>query len=82
MTASRWRSEIGSRGITVNVRRAGLHRDRHDAALPEEQQKALLGQIAAGPLGEPADIARGGLPGRPPAAYITGENCTSTAACT
>jgi 3-oxoacyl-[acyl-carrier protein] reductase len=52
-------------------RRAGLHRHRHDARLPEERD-ALLGQIALGRLG-----ARKTSPRRwrswPPRPYITGE---------
>jgi 3-oxoacyl-[acyl-carrier protein] reductase len=42
--------------------------------LPEASREALLGQIALGRLGQPADIARAvGFLAGPAAAYITGE---------
>ena len=49
--------ELGSRGITVNCVAPGFIETDMTAGLPEEQQKALLGQIALGHLGKPADIA-------------------------
>jgi 3-oxoacyl-[acyl-carrier protein] reductase len=49
--------ELGSRGITVNCVAPGFIETDMTAALPEEQQKALLGQIPLGHLGKPADIA-------------------------
>ncbi|MCA1714262.1 MAG: 3-oxoacyl-ACP reductase FabG [Gammaproteobacteria bacterium] len=66
--------EIGSRGITVNVVAPGFIDTDMTRALPEAAREALLGQIALGRLGEPADIARAVvfLAG-PAAAYITGE---------
>lgn len=66
--------EIGSRGITVNVVAPGFIDTDMTRALPEESKQALLGQIALGRLGEPADIAKAvGFLASPAAAYITGE---------
>jgi 3-oxoacyl-[acyl-carrier protein] reductase len=66
--------EIGSRGITVNVVAPGFIDTDMTRVLPEEQKKALVGQIALGRLGEPADIARAvAFLASPAAAYITGE---------
>jgi 3-oxoacyl-[acyl-carrier protein] reductase len=66
--------EIGSRGITVNVVAPGFIDTDMTKALPEEQRKALLGQIALGRLGAPDDIAQAVLfLASPAAAYITGE---------
>ena len=39
------------------------------AALPEEQQKALLGQIPLGHLGKPSDVAHA-------VAYLAGEKAS------
>ena len=66
--------EIGSRGITVNVVAPGFIATDMTADLPEAAKDAMLGQIALGRLGEPADIARAVafLVG-PDAGYITGE---------
>ena len=66
--------EIGSRGVTVNVVAPGFIDTDMTKALPEEARTALLGQIALGHLGEPADIASAVafLVG-PSAKYITGE---------
>ncbi|HEY8587811.1 MAG TPA: 3-oxoacyl-ACP reductase FabG [Rhodanobacter sp.] len=66
--------EIGSRGITVNVVAPGFIDTDMTRALPEESKQALLGQIALGRLGDPADIAKAvGFLASPAAAYITGE---------
>ncbi len=66
--------EIGSRGITVNVVAPGFIDTDMTRALPEAAREGLLGQIALGRLGEPADIARAvGFLAGPAAAYITGE---------
>ncbi|HUD40720.1 MAG TPA: 3-oxoacyl-ACP reductase FabG [Dokdonella sp.] len=66
--------EIGSRGITVNVVAPGFIDTDMTRVLPDEQKKALVGQIALGRLGEPADIARAvAFLASPAAAYITGE---------
>ena len=65
---------LGSRGITIN--RVGPGRIETDmtAGLPEEQQKALLGQIALGHLGKPADIAHAvAYLASPQAGYVTGQ---------
>ena len=49
------------------------HRSPRD--LPEDAKNAMLGQIALGRLGEPADIARAvAFLAGPDAGYITGAN--------
>ncbi len=66
--------EIGSRGITVNVVAPGFIDTDMTAGLPEAARAAMLGQIALGRLGEPADIARAvAFLAGPDAGYITGE---------
>ena len=66
--------EIGSRGITVNVVAPGFIATDMTRDLPEDAKAALIGQIALGRLGEPADIARAvAFLAGPAAAYITGE---------
>jgi len=66
--------EIGSRGITVNVVAPGFIATDMTADLPEQAREAMLGQIALGRLGEPADIARAvAFLAGPNAGYITGE---------
>jgi 3-oxoacyl-[acyl-carrier protein] reductase len=66
--------EIGSRGITVNVVAPGYIATDMTKDLPEEARQALMGQIALGRLGDPADIARAvAFLAGPAAAYITGE---------
>jgi 3-oxoacyl-[acyl-carrier protein] reductase len=66
--------EIGSRGVTVNVVAPGFIDTDMTRALPEESKNAMLGQIALGRFGEPADIARAvAFLASPSAAYITGE---------
>ncbi len=66
--------EIGSRNITVNCVAPGFIDTDMTRELPEEQRKALIGQIPLDRLGDPADIAAAVvfLAG-PSAAYITGE---------
>ncbi|PJK00906.1 3-oxoacyl-ACP reductase [Lysobacteraceae bacterium NML91-0213] len=66
--------EIGSRGVTVNVVAPGFIDTDMTRSLPEDAKNALLGQIALGRLGEPADIANAvAFLAGPHAAYITGE---------
>jgi 3-oxoacyl-[acyl-carrier protein] reductase len=66
--------EIGSRGVTVNVVAPGFIDTDMTRSLPEESKNAMLGQIALGRFGEPADIARVvAFLASPSAAYITGE---------
>ena len=66
--------ELGSRGITVNCVAPGFIETDMTAGLPEEQQKALLGQIALGHLGKPADIAHAvAYLASPQAGYVTGQ---------
>ena len=66
--------ELGSRNITVNCVAPGFIETDMTAALPEEQQKALLGQIPLGHLGKPADIAHAvAYLASPHAAYVTGQ---------
>jgi len=66
--------ELGSRGITVNCIAPGFIETDMTANLPEEQQKALLGQIPLGHLGKPQDIAYAvAFVASPEASYITGQ---------
>ena len=66
--------EIGSRNVTVNVVAPGFIDTDMARELPEDARSALLGQIALGRLGEPADIARAvAFLAGPDAGYITGE---------
>lgn len=66
--------ELGSRNITVNCVAPGFIETDMTAGLPEEQQKALLGQIPLGHLGKPQDIAHAvAFIASPQAAYITGQ---------
>ena len=66
--------EIGSRGITVNVVAPGFIATDMTADLPEAAKEAMLGQIALGRLGAPADIANAvAFLAGPSASYITGE---------
>jgi 3-oxoacyl-[acyl-carrier protein] reductase len=66
--------EIGSRGVTVNVVAPGFIDTDMTRGLPEESKNAMLGQIALGRFGDPADIARAvAFLASPAAAYITGE---------
>jgi 3-oxoacyl-[acyl-carrier protein] reductase len=66
--------ELGSRGITVNCIAPGFIETDMTAALPEEQQKALLGQIPLGHLGRPEDIAHAvSWLASARAAYVTGQ---------
>lgn len=66
--------EVASRAITVNAVAPGFIATDMTEALPEEQHKALLGQIPLARLGQPEEIAAavGFLTGET-AGYITGE---------
>ncbi|MCA0197992.1 MAG: 3-oxoacyl-ACP reductase FabG [Proteobacteria bacterium] len=66
--------EIGSRNVTVNVVAPGFIDTDMTRDLPEDAKNAMLGQIALGRLGEPADIARAvAFLAGPDAGYVTGE---------
>lgn len=66
--------ELGSRNITVNCVAPGFIETDMTASLPEDQQKALLGQIPLGHLGKPADIAHAvSYLASPQASYVTGQ---------
>ena len=66
--------EVGSRGITVNAVAPGFIDTDMTRGLDEAQRTALLGQIPAGRLGSPDDIAAAVLfLASPAAAYITGQ---------
>jgi 3-oxoacyl-[acyl-carrier protein] reductase len=66
--------ELGSRQITVNCVAPGFIETDMTAALGEEQQKGLLGQIPLGHLGKPADVAHAvAFLASPQAGYITGQ---------
>ena len=66
--------ELGSRGITVNCVAPGFIATDMTAALGEEQQKMLTGQIPLGRLGQPDDIAQAvAYLASPQAGYVTGE---------
>ena len=66
--------EIGSRGITVNTVAPGFIDTDMTKALSEDQRKLLTGQIPAGRLGNPEDIAHAvAFLSSAEAAYITGQ---------
>ena len=66
--------ELGSRNITVNCVAPGFIETDMTAALAEEQQKALLGQIPLGHLGKPADVAHAvAFLASDKAGYVTGQ---------
>jgi 3-oxoacyl-[acyl-carrier protein] reductase len=66
--------ELGSRGITVNCVAPGFIETDMTAALPEDQQKVLLGQIPLGHLGKPQDIAHAvAWLASPQAGYVSGQ---------
>ncbi len=66
--------ELGSRNITVNCVAPGFIATDMTAALPAEQQKALLDQIPLGRLGQPQEVAHAVVYlASPQAAYVTGQ---------
>jgi 3-oxoacyl-[acyl-carrier protein] reductase len=65
--------ELGSRNITVNCVAPGFIDTDMTRALPDEQKKALLGQIPLGRLGKVEDIAAAvAYLASPGADYVTG----------
>lgn len=66
--------ELASRNITVNAVAPGFIDTDMTRVLPEAQKEALIGQIPAGRLGTPEDIAEAvAFLASPAAAYITGQ---------
>ena len=66
--------EVGSRGITVNAVAPGFIMTDMTQALPDEQQQALLSQIALNRFGEVEEVAHAvHFLASTGAAYITGE---------
>ena len=66
--------ELGSRHITVNCVAPGFIETDMTAALPQEQQKALLSQIPLGHLGKPSDVAHAvAYLASANASYVTGQ---------
>ena len=66
--------EVASRGITVNCLAPGMIATPMTAVLNDAQRERMLGQIPAGRLGEPVEIAAGVVYlASAEAAYITGQ---------
>ena len=65
--------EVASRGITVNCVAPGFIETAMTGKLTEEQKAAILAQVPAGRMGDPAEIAAAVLYlASPEAAYVTG----------
>ena len=65
--------EVASRGITVNCVAPGFITTAMTDKLTEDQKAAILGQVPAGRMGEPEEIAAAVLYlASPEAAYVTG----------
>jgi 3-oxoacyl-[acyl-carrier protein] reductase len=65
--------EVASRGITVNCVAPGFIETAMTDKLTEEQKAAILGQVPAGRMGTPGEIAAAVLYlASPEAAYVTG----------
>ncbi len=65
--------EVASRGITVNAIAPGFIETAMTGALSAEQSGAILGQIPAGRMGTPEEIAAAALYlASPEAGYVTG----------
>ena len=65
--------EVASRGITVNAVAPGFIATAMTDKLTDDQKGAILGQIPAGRMGEPAEIAAAVLYlASPEAGYVTG----------
>jgi 3-oxoacyl-[acyl-carrier protein] reductase len=65
--------EVASRGITVNAVAPGFIATPMTDKLTDDQKAAILGQIPAGRMGEPGEIAAAVLYlASPQAAYVTG----------
>ncbi|MEM6408200.1 MAG: 3-oxoacyl-[acyl-carrier-protein] reductase [Pseudomonadota bacterium] len=65
--------EVASRGITVNCVAPGFIATAMTDKLTEDQKSGILGQIPAGRMGDPGEIAAGVLYlASPEASYVTG----------
>jgi 3-oxoacyl-[acyl-carrier protein] reductase len=65
--------EVASRGITVNAVAPGFIATAMTDKLSDDQKTSILGQIPAGRMGDPAEIASAVLYlASPEAAYVTG----------
>jgi 3-oxoacyl-[acyl-carrier protein] reductase len=66
--------EVGSRGITVNVVAPGFISTDMTDSLSEDVKKTILGSIATGRFGDPAEVAGVvGFLSTEEAAYVTGQ---------